>query len=250
LDEQQGVEPVVRDFHATLGRDARRRPERLAIVVGTLLLVAVIKPWPAALPAATGPPRHLATPVPTERVFASDLPCSASQWLLEADERWGGAPARTWTFTEAVEASGPLDPAISFATIAAQQLLAIGYCPAFWDDQRPHQRLTIYQLDGGGAIVIPTAPVLISRGDDASDNTLFRPAGGPAGSSPDPEMYGRIAWQEGRYVMQIASVGGYQRWLGFDVRIVSASGFETAPAPSPAMPPTPGWDDTLPTSSP
>lgn len=233
MTDPEVVEPVVSDFRVTLGRGGRRRPERLAMAVGALLLVAIIKPWGPGRPAATAPPPRY-TPIPTERVLLSDLPCTGGQWLLEADERWAGAPLRTWTFTQAVEASGPLDPAISFVTIAAQQILAIGYCPSFWDDQRPHQRLTIYRLENASFSTMDVAPVVVRRGVDAAANTLFRPAGGPAGASADPAMDGRISWPEGRYVMQISGPSTYERWLGFDIRLVSLS--PTAPAPTPAVP--------------
>lgn len=231
MSEPEVVEPVVSDFRVTLGRGGRRRPERLAIAIAALLLVAILKPWGPGSPATTAPPPRY-TPAPTAVVSAEAPPCTGSQWLIEADERWAGTYLRTWVFTEAVEALGPTDPAIKFPIIAGREVLAVGYCPSFWDDNRPHQRLTIYRIGDGEVEALPLIPVPVGELAGAAANVLFRRA--------NTDVYPFVPpWPDGRYVMQISGPGTYERWLGFDIREVNL----TPATPGPAA--TPGWDDSL-----
>ena len=231
MTEPEAGEPIASDFHVKLGRGGARRPEQLMVVVGTLLFIAMVKPWGEPAPAAVGPVRPAHTVAPTEPGPSVDVLCTGGQWLIEAAERWAGSFARTWVFTEAVEARSPTDPAIGFVTVVAQQIIAIGYCPSFWDDSRPHRALTIYRLErNGDAVVVPTVPVRLAQKAGAAANVLFQPVHG------EDTGFGPL-WAAGRYVMHISGPGDYERWLGFDIRLVPVAGLLTMPPPTPAIAP-------------
>ncbi len=61
--------------------------------------------------------------------------------------------------------------------------------------------------------------VTVPQFSNASENVLFRPAvvATPAGT----RAAGPASWTAGRYVMQIEGSDGYERWLGFDIRLIS-----------------------------
>ena len=223
------TEPVFHESHARIGHEPGRTPERLVIVAVVLLLLLVVKPWGATPETATARRPAPSLPPTPEVLRYNELPCSGLMWLVEADTRWAGEIVRSWILTEAVDATGPTDPSIKFAVVAAQQVLAIGYCPAYRDDTRPHDRLTIYRLEPTVGPVIIT-PVQVPREAEAAANVLFAPMSrpGPSGQAP-----GVASWGPGRYVIQIEGPNGYERWLGVEVRIIS---FGTPAPESPSEP--------------
>jgi len=123
----------------------------------------------------------------------------------------------SWILTDASQATGPTDPKIEFVVVAAQQVLAIGYCPAYRDDSRPHDNVTIYRLAPTVAVV-PTELVRVPKEADAAANDLFAPrtTPGPSGAGD-----GQITWGTGRYVMRIQGPEGYLRWLGVEIRLIA-----------------------------
>jgi hypothetical protein len=223
------TEPVFHESHVSIGHGPGRTPERLVIVGLVLLVLLVIKPWGPTPEPATAP-RPVASVAPTEKPLSyAETPCAAGMWLVEADTRWAGQIVRSWIMTDAVEATGPSDPAIRFVVVAAQQVLAIGYCPSYYDDTRPHDRLTIYRVDPSVSTVIIT-PVQVPREADAAHNELFAPMATPGPSGQAPSVVG---WASGRYVIRIDGPDGYRRWLGVEVRLISPG------MPSPATSPAP-----------
>jgi hypothetical protein len=222
------TEPVFHESRASLGHEPGRTPERLVIAALVLLVLLVIKPWGPTPEQATAP-GPVASVAPTAASLSyADLPCAGRMWLIEADTRWADQVVRSWILTDAVEATGPTDPNIRFVVVAAQQVLAIGYCPSYYDDQRPHDRLTIYRLRPTASTVSIT-PVQVPREADAAANELFAPMGtpGPSGQAP-----GIAEWAPGRYVIRIDGTGDYRRWLGLEIRVISAG--QPSPARSPA----------------
>ncbi len=221
-------EPVFHESHARLGHEPGRTPERLVIVALVLLLLLIVKPWGPTPEAATGPGPILNVAPTPEILSFNELPCSGRTWLIEADLRWAGQTVRSWTLTDAALASGPTDPRIKFVPVAAQQVLAIGYCPAYRDDSRPHDQVTIYRLAPTVAVV-PTDLVRIPREADAAANDLFAPVATPGVSGESKQ----INWGPGRYVMRIQGPDGYLRWLGLEIRLIGTG----VPAPDDSVAP-------------
>ena len=216
-------------FHesrVSIGHEPGRTPERLVVVAVVLLLLLVIKPW-GPTPEVASAPGPVASVAPTEEVRSfNELPCAGRMWLVEADTRWAGQVVRSWILTDAAEATGPTDPRIRFVVVAAQQVLAIGYCPAYRDDSRPHDTVTIYRL-APTVGEVPTELVRVPKEADAAANDLFAPRATPdaSGSATKP-----ISWGPGRYVMRIQGPEGYLRWLGVEIRLIP--GAEPEPAAS------------------
>jgi hypothetical protein len=226
------TEPVFHESRATIGHEPGRAPERLVIVGLVLLVLVVVKPWgPTPEPAtAPGPVVHVA---PTPEILKyTDLPCSGRGWLIEADTRWAGQTVRSWILTDAVEATGPTDPSITFVVVAGQQVLSVGYCPSYHDDQRPHSKLAIFRLFPTVSLV-PTRTVRVEREAEASANELFAPVPIPV---PSGQARGIPGWQPGRYVMHIEGPVGYERWLGFEVRLISMGTPASSPGQSSGTP--------------
>jgi len=223
------TEPVFHESHVSIGHGPGRTPERLVIVGLVLLVLLVIKPWGPTPEPATAL-RPVASVAPTEKPLSyAERPCTAGMWLVEADTRWAGQIVRSWILTDAVEATGPSDPAIRFVVVAAQEVLAIGYCPSYYDDTRPHDRLTIYRLDPSVSTVI-TTPVQVPREADAAHNELFAPMATPGPSGQAPSV---AAWTSGRYVIRIDGPDGYRRWLGVEVRLISPGMRSPSTSPAP-----------------
>lgn len=216
------TEPVFHESHARIGHEPGRTPERLVIVGLVLLVLLVIKPWGPTPEVATAPgPVASVAPTPEVLRFA-DLPCQGRMWLIEADTRWAGQVVRSWILTEADEATGPTDPRINFVVVAAQQVLAIGYCPSYRDDNRPHDRVTIYRLSPTVSEV-PTTTVRVPQEADAAANELFAPVSTPG---PSGGYAKQISWGPGRYVMRIEGPGQYLRWLGLEIRLIGAGSLD------------------------
>src|SRR5262249_17366624 len=161
------------------------------------------KPWGPTPEAATAP-GPVASVAPTPEILTfSELPCSGRMWLIEADTRWAGQIVRSWILTDAALARGPLDPTIRFVVVAAEQVLAIGYCPADQDDSRPNDHVTIYRLAPSVAAV-STERVQLPRDGDAAANDLFAPASVPGASGAAVQ----VGWSPGRYVMRVEGPDG------------------------------------------
>jgi len=212
-------EPQFHESRASLGHEPGHAPERLVIAGLILLVLLVVKPWGATPEVATAPgPVARLAPTP-ETLRFNELPCAGRMWLVEADTRWGGEVVRSWMLTDAAQATSPTDPRIKFVVVAAQQVLSIGYCPAYRDDTRPHDSVTVYRL-GPTVSVVQTELVRVPKEADAAANDLFAPVStpGPSGAGARP-----ISWGPGRYVMRIEGPEGYLRWLGVEIRLVGVA---------------------------
>jgi len=222
-------EPAFHESRASLGHEPGRTPERLVIAGVILLVLLVVKPWGPTPEVATAPGPVASAAATPDTPLYNELPCAGLMWLIEADTRWGGEVVRTWMLTDAVQATGPTDPSIKFVVVAAQQVLSIGYCPAYRDDARPHDTVTIYRL-GPTVAVVRTELVRLPRQADAAANDLFAPVStpGPSAAAGKPP-----SWAAGRYVLRIEGPEGYLRWLGVEVRIIDGA----SPAPTGSIAP-------------
>jgi hypothetical protein len=154
------------------------------------------------------------------------VPCTGRTWLVEADTRWSGERVRSWILTDAVQAGGPAGP-IGFVVVAAEQVLAIGYCPPSFDDPRPNDVVTIYRL-GPTISTVVTTPVSVAGDADAARNQLFAPVATPGAAGQSPTA---TTWAAGRYAIRIDGAAGYQRWLGVEIRLISPGAGSPAPTP-------------------
>jgi hypothetical protein len=221
-----------REVHIRIERREGRRAERIAWIGAILVVLAIMKPWGSlGTPATADRPQFRATdkPAPTEDVVAPELPCIGGRWSIEADERWVGTVVRTWVLTDAVEALGPFDERIHFATVAAQQIISLGFCPPFHDAE-PGVTVTIFRLDATeGVQIVDTVSVQMPKESEAMANVLYRPAPEPGASAGSNPM-----WQAGRYVLRIDAADSYRRWLGVDVRLISMPGDLASLPPPPS----------------
>jgi hypothetical protein len=193
--------------HVRIERREGRRAERIGWLAVVLVVVAVMKPWgKLGDPPAPARGGAFATPVsaPTREPIAADLPCVGGRWSIEADERWVGTVVRTWVLTDSVDATGPEDGRIRFVTVAAEQVIALGWCPPFHDAE-PNTTATFFRLDPDATAIL-TTPVQMRQEAEAMANILFQPAPiASAGTTP--------TWPDGRYVIRIDGQDGYRRWL-------------------------------------
>jgi hypothetical protein len=238
-DDELGEVP--RENRIVFGHAEGRRASRIAWIGIALLLLAFVKPWAPfrgdEAPARPDAPIVVATAGPTPFVPPMEVPCVGGRWSVEADERWVGTVVRTWVLTDAVEASGPTDPAIRFVTVAAQQIISIGYCPPSGEAGGPDTRVTFFRL-GVNVYEVPTTRFLMPPEAEAAANLLYRPM---SARLVQPTTMVPPSWSAGRYVMRIDGADGYRRWLGVDVRLVLTDLLGSAP-PTPSRPPatTPG----------
>ena len=217
-----------REARVEIGHEPGRRADRIVIVGLVLVLIAIVKPWGATKPAepASRPlPTTEATAEPTSTVPLADLPCVGGRWSIEADERWVGTVLRTWVLTDPIDVDLPSDSRITFVTVAAQQVISLGYCASFGDDAGPATQVTFFRLDPA-PVVVPTTPFHMPPEAEAAANLLFRPDGAAV---PGASGMSTMTWPAGRYVIRVDGPGGYRRMLGVDVRLVLV---QAAPLPS------------------
>lgn len=251
-----GPQGQERDESVTLPpteRLGRRGPG--PVLVGALVvaafLVGVVRPWDWLAPPGPGPGVTLTptargtgpvqtdsgsfpaaggpaatSPRPAPRV---DPTCAyPSSWRLAAIQEWGGRPARVWSATEAVAASGPDDPSIPFSVIASTAVTAVGWCAPVIGDERPPLAAvgTLFRVDVDSAREIPFDRLEPSAPDALGELWV-----------PVPQSVGRRPpWPPGRYVIRLMAPGGsFERYLGIEVvRVVRDA--DPGAAPGPAAP--------------
>ncbi len=222
-------------------------PRRLRVVIVVLVAVIVvllIRPWgdgatrsavgprptsavedSVAGPASgTGSPTGVDAPaaersgVPSDASAERHVSCgSPDGWRATTIQRWPDRvlPVRSWIAIDPVKATGPADPLIPLAPVAANLVTAIGYCAPLAARLQPPAESTASLWT-----LTPTVPLrLTAIGLDPvslfRQGVLWRPA-------PEldavPREGGDAAWPPGRYVIQIADPGGtFQQWLGIEI---------------------------------
>jgi hypothetical protein len=189
----------------------------LAALVGIGLLASVA--WPASEGPDSGGRFALAVPpVPagSPTVAPTDPPrrtCTDPLgWRIVSVETWPRGFARVWRAATAVEASGPADPAIGRQRVAADRIVAIGWCaPVAGPDVAP--------ADVTGELVRYVGPTQVPVSVAVRD---LDPRAAAAGGSlwvPASAGAGEVSWPSGRYAIRLSTPGdGWVRWIGFRIQ--------------------------------
>jgi hypothetical protein len=129
-------------------------------------------------------------------------------WRIASVETWPRGFARVWRAATAVEASGPGDPAIGRQRVAAQRIIAIGWCaPVAGPDIAP-AGVTGELVRYVGPTLVPVSVAVRDLDPRAasSGGSLWVPADGTD----------EAAWPTGRYAIRLSTPGGgWVRWIGF-----------------------------------
>lgn len=225
------------------GDDPRRLQAVIVILVAVIVLL-LIRPWgggggPAAVApvstfavesalagsgsgsAAVNAAAKSATPAPgagSERPAARHVSCGSQDgWRATTVQQWPDRvlPVRSWIAIVPTEATGPADPAIPLAPVAANRVTAIGYCAPLEAQLQPPAgaSATLWTLAPDGAMRL--TPVGLDPVSLVRQGVLWLPA--PELASV-PREGGPAAWPAGRYVIEIADPGrGFDRWLGIEI---------------------------------
>jgi hypothetical protein len=181
------------------------------VVVLSLIIVAIVKPWDFGRPTSEGPrataasaadasgdvgatPQPGATPAPTLEPGA--LSCSNyDAWRAVTVEQTRDEEVHRWIAVDPVAARDPLDPAIPSVRVVVGRLEGIGFCPP--DSVVAADVARVYRVDDGRAERV---------GGDA-DLTLLVPTGHHAARVFRPPS-GIDAWAPGLYVVEVPIAGG------------------------------------------
>ena len=195
-----------------------------SIVLGA----AILKPWdpvgddvadaPPGRPAdAAGSPRSaspIARPAPAAHDDeVTDLCLRPLGWRIVATEIWVDRTARTWKAIDAVEASGPDDPAIPVVLVTGEAVPRLGWCaPVVGPDIPPvAARATIFALGTRRPVELTTR--LLEPTEPASGGGIWAPPKAATCRRPS-----RTRGPPGRYVIRIATPDRrFERWLGAEV---------------------------------
>jgi len=216
-----------------------------ALLILVAFVVGLVRPWdllvdtstPARpLPQASGaagpgtpPPDGTGDAGPIASAAGTAPTCGYPQaWRSAVLQTWAGRHARVWPAADvATSAAGPQDPSIPFNVIAGEDFTALGWCAPVSGVERPPVRAQgrLFRVAADGAAtevgyrrLEPPAP--------SSLGELWVPEGSAASAGTE--------WPPGRYVIQLAaSDGTWERWLGIELRAVSASSEPAPDGPSP-----------------
>ena len=212
-------------------------PSRVLVglfVVVALIVLAILKPWasvpsgqpPAAAavvhtPSASTPPTAVAAPGDEGTAAAAAALgrlCNAPPiWRLMTKETIELGESRTIYSVDGVSATGPADPSIKPAGIAALSLDGIGVCgPSTTDADVPDAThrvsVRIWTFDGQGRPMLASTVVA-----DAALYAVGEAYYGPVGA--DQQAGGLSgAWAPGRYVVEVddAAPKGGALWFGLE----------------------------------
>jgi hypothetical protein len=216
------------------------------IVVGAMVAligVAIWKPWdgpgtrvaqPAAAqidtpaggssvqprPSATDDPEILAA---INRAFCGKPP----EWRLLTTETGPLGDTRTLYGTAPLAASGPTDPGIPTANVAATRLFSIGVCRPLTGGREPapdgsHIEVSLWRVDAVGTAVLLPPPVVLDKALYSIGEAYY----GPPLAQTDRQLTAGVTrgWAPGRYVLDIlnARPDGTDVWFGLDFRSASS----------------------------
>ena len=242
------------------GDDPRRLQAVIVFLVGVIVLL-LIRPWGDGVQSAPVAPGStfavgsaltgsgsgstavnaaaaastLAPSTGSEGPAARHVSCgSPDGWRATTVQQWPDRvlPVRSWIAILPTEATGPADPAIPLAPVAANRVTAIGYCAPLEAQLQPPAgaNATLWTLAPVGPLRLTAVgldPVTLFR-----QGTLWLPAPELAAM---PREGGPAAWPPGRYVIEIADPGRtFVRWLGIEIvnfERRTGNGGDAAPSP-------------------
>lgn len=202
-------------------------PGRAPFVVATLtaafLVVAIVKPWPAASEApvelvrASATPTAAATPDPLAvvRHECQDPP----GWRSYTKERWSGGTLHVWMTVQPADGHhAPIEdlPTVPYAT----EVLGLGFCTPYGSEtERPPDgaSVQVWRVDETATSrgTTPRATLLTVKpavaGLELPYGALFAPPGPDLRGAPE-------RWTPARYVFQVVGPGrGYERWWAVEI---------------------------------
>lgn len=226
-----------------------RRAFGLVVIVLAVLLVAVVKPWGGAPPAADrtavaiAPRQPLATPAdsgrsrprPSARADGEVIPCwSSDDWRAVTVERRERQTVISWMAVDPVSAGGADDPAIPVLRVVADHVMALGFCEPLSTDvpiESLPGALSVWRLTeesrSGDTIVTRVEPLRAAAPIEEDAAAVFRPGSGE--------------WRPGRYAVQVLATAARARdgrplrgrWFGVEIVPLPHDAPQTqAPAPT------------------
>ncbi|MEX1170017.1 MAG: hypothetical protein WEE50_07730 [Chloroflexota bacterium] len=225
MERSDGSLPVM-----TRAGPSDRGPVAAVAVVATLIVVALLKPWPSDwtdTPLANVSPSHSnpSSPAaaPEARVALPTMALDPPATACYADSGWrvcmlgdsAGQEIQTWLFGTAARRSaatvGPTTPAVLVVTRGGAGLGL--YAPRSSMERMTGQSVvSAWQIREGTGV---TSWIALQH--VASIGTYDVPAG--AVYRPPPEGLGSAdQWPTGRYLVRLqAATGGWERWFGMKV---------------------------------
>jgi hypothetical protein len=203
-----------------------------------LIVVAIVKPWGLAEPAAVAPVRTalavtapVATPVATIDLSADGLAApiclGTGGWRVASREVWRNQDVRVWRAIEPVlDAAGPLDPAIPSVLVVAVTLPALGWCAPSYGDGRPvgPASVTAWHVRDGVAFEIVLRQIGPASGVSpigALYAPLTRCSQPPSCAALLPKPM-PVPWSAGRVVFRYVDEGfGRTYWFAADIEILA-----------------------------
>jgi hypothetical protein len=211
------------------------------VVVALAIGLALLKPWGAAGDAPTpGPPRFVATPIPaatprptddSPEGLAGPVCLGAGAWRIASVETWRNQDVRVWRAIEpAVEASGPLDPAIPTG--------ALGWCAPAYGSERPLGPAEVggWFVLNGVAHELELRQVLPARGTTALAGLYVPIARCALGATCAPTQTRLMTqrWETGRVIFRYEDRAAKTTlWLGADVELYLPAGPTVSATPPP-----------------
>jgi hypothetical protein len=207
-----------------------RGPVAAVAVVATMVVVALLKPWPSDwtdTPLANVSPSHInpasRAAAPEARVALPTMALDPPATACYADSGWrvcilgdsAGQEIQTWLFGRARRPSaatvGPTTPAVLVVTRGGAGLGL--YAPRSSMERMTGQSVvSAWQIrEGTGVTSWITLQYVASIGTyDVPAGAVYRPSPGGFGSADQ--------WPTGRYIVRLqAATGGWERWFGMKV---------------------------------
>jgi len=217
------------------------------------VVLAVLKPWawatPAASPRVVPPPRPIVTAPPPSpatapgpEALATSVCLGTDAWRIASVETWRLVLAgtlqtqqvRVWrAITPVVAAQGPLDRSIPTVVVAGTEVDELGWCAPGTGSTAPRGpvQVSAWRISPDGSTATPIALRRIApSAGDTPFAALYREVTdclASYGCSGSGVPLLASTWEGGAYVFRYQSADGRTWWFGADVQVL----------PEPTLPP-------------